>query len=53
MGHLGQKHAGTDFPDIRYLMPKAQLTDMFGQYPMRTEAEHAEVSSPGLVGIIV
>lgn len=40
---LHQKHAGTEWPDLRYLIPKNKLTAVGELYAARTEEQHKQV----------
>jgi hypothetical protein len=42
---LSLKHAGTMFPDVKYLVPRDQLNNTTDQFPLRTEEQHRQVST--------
>ncbi len=42
---LNQKAAASNHPDIRYLVPHGQLTNLRGEYALRTEAQQQQVNA--------
>jgi hypothetical protein len=47
---LNQKAANSKHPDPRYLVSKSQLTDLRGDYQLRTEAQQRQVCTCTALG---